>query len=314
MRVDPGQGNRIDSLSGVNVEMRGNTFVRMWLSLRLASLHQSRRCGRIKANGKMPDGTIYSESCFGRSAMFAVAASFLLAAPAFGAEVDPKADSILRVMSNYLGEQQAFSLTADSSTELLLRDGRKVQLTATSSMLIDRGKGLSVERQGPLGRTQLIYDGKAVAIASEREEVYLSLDAPGSIDAALDEVRSVMGTELAGGSDLLYSNVYDGLMLEVDAGYYMGQAWVDGVLTDHLSYRARDIDWQLWVRSDDTPVPVKYVITSKWVTAAPQFSVQISDFKVVADTSPADFEFSPPTGYHRITAEQLPELDLLAEE
>jgi hypothetical protein len=197
---------------------------------------------------------------------------------------------------------------------MLLQDGRKIQLTGTSEMTVDREKGLHVERQGPNGTTVLVYDGKAVSIFGERDGVYLSLPAEGGIDAALDEVRAVLGTELAGGADLLYSNAYNGLMLNVQSGHYMGKAWVGGVLADHLSYRASDVDWQLWVRSGDTPVPVKYVITSKWVTAAPQFTVQIADFTALTETADDAFTFVPPEGAKQITPDQLPEFDLLAEE
>jgi hypothetical protein len=94
----------------------------------------------------------------------------------------------------------------------------------------------------------------------------------------------------------------------------MGKAWVGGVLTDHLSYRAQDIDWQLWVQSGEAPVPVKYVITSKWVTAAPQFSVRISDFTSLTETAGDAFVFSAPDGAKLITPDQLPEYDFLAEE
>lgn len=240
----------------------------------------------------------------------------LLAFPvqAQDSQIDPQADAVLRAMSDYLGGQRAFSLSADASTEMLLQDGRKIQLTGTSQMTLDRDKGLHVERQGPNGTTILIHDGKFVSIFSEREGAYVSIPAEGSIDVALDEVRAKLGTELAGGADLLYSNPYDGLLLNVQSGHYMGKAWVGGVLTDHLFYRAEDIDWQLWVRSGDAPVPVKYVITSKWVTAAPQFSVQISDFTILTETAPDAFVFTPPTGARLITPDQLPEFDLLAEE
>lgn len=230
------------------------------------------------------------------------------------AVIDPQADVVLHAMSDYLGGQRAFSFSVDSSTDVLLRDGRKVELTATSHMIVDREKGMRVERQGAMGTTLFVFDGKTVSISSEREGVFLSLPAEGGIDVALDEVRSTLGTEVAGGADLLYSNAYDGLMLNVQSGHYMGKAWVSGVLTDHLSYRADDIDWQLWVRSGDEPVPVKYVITSKWVAAAPQFTAQISDFKHLTEAAKEDFSFTPAVGAREIKPDQLPDFDLLAEE
>lgn len=236
------------------------------------------------------------------------------AAPATAADIDPEAETVLRAMSDYLAEQRTFRLVADASTEILLEDGRKIQLTATSHTLVDRDKGIKVDRQGPAGVTQLVFDGSTVSIFSEREGVYLAIPATGGIDGALDEVRAVLGTEAAGGADLLYSNPYDGLMFEAQSGEYLGKAWVNGVLADHLSYRASEVDWQIWVRSGDQPIPVKYVITSKWMAAAPEFSLSVSGFESAIETKSEDFTFVPPEGAREITADQLPEIDLLTEE
>lgn len=242
-----------------------------------------------------------------------VAAAFL-AAPALAQDIDPKADEVLRAMSSYMAGLQTFSVTADSSTEIMLADGRKIQLTATSHSLIDRTRGLRMTRDGPRGGTTLVFDGSQASIASARENVHLTLPVAGGIDGLLDEVRAALGTEALGGSDLLYSDPYAGLMLDVETGEHLGQAWVGGVLTDHLSFRTPDIDWQIWVRSGAEPAPVKYVITSKWITGAPQFSVQLSDFVTPVDIAGDAFAFVPDEGSRAITPDELPDLDLLAEE
>lgn len=234
--------------------------------------------------------------------------------PASAAEIDPRADEILRAMSNYMAGQTRFSLVADTSLEFLMTDGRKIQMTATSSMLVDRERGVNIARKGAVGDLRLVYDGKTVFLANDQEAIHLSFPVSGGIDAVLDELRSVLGSEAVGGADLLYANPYEGLMIDAQSGEYLGQAWVGGVLTDHLSYRTADIDWQLWVEADDTPAPVKYVITSKWMTGAPQFSVQLSDFVAPADSVPADFLFVPLPGSREITVEELPGIDFLAEE
>jgi hypothetical protein len=251
-----------------------------------------------------------------RTAKLATRAAFLVALglPVSAAEIDPRADEILRAMSTYMAGQTRFSLVADSSTEFLLTDGRKIQMTATSRALIDRERGMNVVRQGAVGDVRLVFDGTTVFLANEQNAIHLSIPATGGIDNALDEVRTVLGAEVVGGVDLLYANPYDGLMLGAESGEYLGQAWVGGVLTDHLSYRTPDIDWQLWVEADDTPAPVKYVITSKWMTGAPQFTVQVSEFVSPAEVVAADFLFVPLPGSREITVEELPDINFLAEE
>lgn len=246
----------------------------------------------------------------------AVAAAGMMsftASPGLAQEIDARADEVLRAMSDYLAGLQTFSVTADASTEMLMRDGAKAQLTATGELLIDRGTGFRFRRSGPAGQTTIVFDGVTVGIANEALGVHLVIPAEGTIDRAIDEVRSVLGAEVTGGADLLYANPYEGLMLEVERGTYMGEVTVGGVHAHHLLYRAADIDWQLWIRSEGDPVPVKYVITSKWVTAAPSFSVQFHDFTPGVATAPGDFAFTPPEGSTEIDPATVQALEIMGE-
>lgn len=238
----------------------------------------------------------------------------MLASVAMAQDIDPAADRVLREMSEYLGTLQSFSVTADAATDILTRDGAKVQLTATSDILLDRDQGFRATRTGPAGESVIVFDGEQVAIANEALGVHLTIAANGDIDTALDEVRSILGADVTGGADLLYADPYEGLMFEVESGRYMGEVTVGGVHAHHLLYRAADIDWQLWVRSDGDPIPVRYVITSKWVTAAPSFSVQFWDFSPGAAAEATAFDFVPPEGSTEVDPATLPNgLDIVGE-
>lgn len=211
-------------------------------------------------------------------------------------EIDPEADDILRAMSSYFSGLVAYRLSAQASTEVLMPDGRKIQLSGDTIAVVERAKGARFARRGPRGVTHVVYDGEALWVANEPLGVHTSLPAIGGLDIALNEARTVLGDEAIGGSDLLYADPYAGLMLDVEQGDYLGKAWVGGQLTHHLSYRAADIDWQLWISAGDTPYPVRYVITSKWTTAAPQFTVQVTAFEALPDGANDDFTFVTPEG------------------
>ncbi|HEX6015320.1 MAG TPA: DUF2092 domain-containing protein [Geminicoccaceae bacterium] len=228
--------------------------------------------------------------------------------PASGADIEPEADRILRQMTDHLAGLKTFAVTADAATEVLLRDGRKIQLTATGRAVVDRKLGFRVERRGPNGLVRVTYDGTRVSLLAEAPNAYATIEAAGGNDVALDELRAVLGTEAAGGVDLLYAQPYEGLLLEVESGEYLGLTWVGGVPAHQLSFRAAEIDWQLWVRAEGDPVPVKYVITSKWLAGAPQFSVQLSDWDTGASLSAADLAFTPPAGARALDAAELYEL------
>ena len=85
-------------------------------------------------------------------------------------------------------------------------------------------------------------------------------------------------------------------MTDVTSGSYLGTTWVNGVECDHVAFRAAKVDWQLWVQTGDKPLPMKYVITTKWMTGAPEFSVGCSDWDTQPKIPAGRFEFTPPAG------------------
>jgi hypothetical protein len=88
--------------------------------------------------------------------------------------------------------------------------------------------------------------------------------------------------------------------LEVESGRYIGVVVVNGVECHHLAYRAKEIDWQIWVQTGDKPLPLKYVITSKWMTAAPQFTLRLRDWNIEPKFAADIFTFTPPDGARKL--------------
>jgi len=107
----------------------------------------------------------------------------------------------------------------------------------------------------------------------------------------------VFGESAAGGADLLYADPCGNLMNGVERGDYMGATTVGGETAHHLFYRADDHDWQLWIRAEAPALPVRYVITSKWLTGAPQFTAQFHGW---APEAKDDFVFTAPGGARQI--------------
>lgn len=216
--------------------------------------------------------------------------------PAHAAAIDPNADRILRAMSDYLAELPRFAVITDASTEVVLKTGQKIQLTASGSGVFDRERGFRFRRQGPYADLELTFDGTHLTLYAAGPNAYRTAQVEGGNDAALDEVRHAFGIEAAGGVDLLYSNPYEGLLYEVEQGDYYGETIIGGVRAHHLAFRAAEIDWQLWVRAEGAPLPLRYVITSKWMTGAPAFAVDVREWNTGVTVAEADFTFTAPEG------------------
>jgi hypothetical protein len=111
------------------------------------------------------------------------------------------------------------------------------------------------------------------------------------------------------GVDLLSSNVYDVLTSDVISGAHIGRGVVDGVECEHLAFRSEDTDWQIWVQLGNRPLPRKYVITSKAIAAAPEYTVVIKDWKTDVQPSANAFVFVPPPGAQKLDVKALSSFD-----
>jgi hypothetical protein len=199
---------------------------------------------------------------------------------------------ILKGMTDYLAGQKSLSAKFDSDIEVVTPELQKIQFTSSGEMKMNRPDKLRIRRTGGYADVELVYDGKTVSLYGNNAKSYVQADLPGSIDQMIDTLQSRSGAGLPG-ADLLLSNSYDQLMANVIEGRHIGQGVVDGVECEHLAFRGEETDWQIWIEPGAKPVPRKWVITSKTITGAPQYTLKIRDWKTDANAD-GDFAFKPP--------------------
>jgi hypothetical protein len=220
----------------------------------------------------------------------------LMVSPLINAEgIDPEADKVLKAMSDYLGDVKAFSANADIDLEVVMKNGQKVQLSSSAEAVTQRPDKMYIKRQGPIAEADIIYDGKTLSLYGKNLNVYYQTDAPGTIDDAIVAYELETGIA-APGADLLFADPYAVLSEGVESSIHLGMSYVDGVECHHLAFREDDTDWQIWVKTGDEPLPMKYVITSKWQTAAPQYQIRFRDWNLKPQISDDQFTFTPPQG------------------
>jgi hypothetical protein len=150
----------------------------------------------------------------------------------------------------------------------------------------------------------MIFDGKTVTILGKGQNAYVQADAPGTVDNLIDQLRDKFHRQLPG-ADLLQADVYDTLMADVTDIKDLGSGVINGQECDHLAFRAKDTDWQIWIAQGKNPYPCRYVITSKGVDQAPQFTMEIRDWKAGGSPAASDFTFTPPAGAKKLDAKDL---------
>ena len=237
-----------------------------------------------------------------------VATTGLGAGRALGADgIDPDAEQILRAMSKYLGGLPAYSAKAKIDVEVIDLAGQKLQFGSSGRFLLSRPGGFYSHRHTANGAFESFFDGKTVTLYAKDRGIYYQLAAAGRFDNAIDTLRAETGFEISG-ADLLYADPYPGLLTDVTSGTYVGTTYVNDVECHQLAFRAEKVDWQIWVQTGDKPLPMKYIITTKWMTGAPQFSVRLRDWDTQPKIPAGQFAFTPPAGTRRLESIRVNEL------
>jgi len=213
--------------------------------------------------------------------------------------IDPDAGKILAAMSDNLKSMAAFSADYDSDHEIIDLSGQKIQYSASGSIALDRAKGLRMTRKGPFADAEVTFDGKTISLYGKSLNVYAQLASPGAtVEEATEELRAATGLD-APGADLLASDPYSALTEGATQGFVVGSGFVGGVDCDHLAFRTDMVDWQIWISKGAKPLPLKYVITTKWVTGAPEYSLRLTNWKP-GGVDASQFTFTPPAGAREI--------------
>ncbi len=242
--------------------------------------------------------------------MSAVALSLtMLLGTTVGAKADEAdAKRILKSMSDYVGAQKAISFGFDATLEVVTSDEQKLALASSGALTLNRPDKIRVARTGGFADLELSFDGKTLTLLGKNLNIYTQLDVPGTIDHLVDELKDTYNRPLPA-ADLLLSNSYDELMRDVVDVKDLGSGVIGGIECDHLAFRTKDVDWQIWIAQGDQPYPCRYVITSKNISGGPQYTVQFRDWQTGGEVAATDFSFKNSTKAEKVDLKDLKGMD-----
>lgn len=217
---------------------------------------------------------------------------------------DPSA--ILKKMSDYVTAQKSLSITFDTDIEVLTSDLQKIQFASSGQVQLNRPDNIRATRVGGYSDVEMVFDGKTLSLNSKDQNKFAQLEVAGSVDQLIETLRDKYAVALPG-ADLLLKRVFDEMMGDVVDAKTVGRGVVDGVECDHLAFRTPDVDWQIWIAVGAEPIPRKYVITSKAVTGAPQYTLRIREWR--NEIPNGAFVFHPAPGAAKVSLEKLENID-----
>jgi hypothetical protein len=226
--------------------------------------------------------------------------------PACAEETDPL--KLLKRMTDHVGAQQHITATVDTDIEVITPELQKLQFASSSTLRLSRPNKIHVARRGGYADVELIFDGKVLTIYGKNINSFAQVPLEGTIDQLLERLQTDFDIG-APGADLLTTDAYTLLTDDIVNAKYIGHGVIGGVDCDHIAVRDHDTDWQIWIERGDNPIPRKYVITSKAVTGAPQYTLLVRDWKEGEALGAEALKFTPAADAKKAEPKDLVNLD-----
>ena len=218
-------------------------------------------------------------------------------APAADAAIDPRAMDALDRMGKALRALQQFEVHADSTSELVLESGEKVEFGGTVDYKVKAPHGLYARLHSDRRERELYYDGKSLTIYAPKSKFYATLPAPGTLGALVEKAQSDYGLEMPL-ADLFVWGTEKAPVSEIQRATFVGPAFIGETPVAHYAYRQGDSDWQVWLDGD--ALPRKLVIVDNDSAERPEYTAVLDWNK--AASPPADaFAFKPGADAYEIS-------------
>ena len=223
---------------------------------------------------------------------------------------EENAKRLVKAMSDYLAAQKAIGFDYDTVLEVVTKENQKLGLASSGTMKLNRPDKIRATRTGGFANVEYVFDGKTLTMLGKNANAYARVDAPGTLDQLVDEVREKFHRPIPA-ADLLMSNVYDQLMPEVVDAKDLGSGVIRGVECDHVAFRTKDVDWEMWIAQGSHPHPCRYVVTSTGVNRAPQYTIDLWAWKTGAQVAPDTFTLKLPANARKLNPGELKDFDEL---
>jgi hypothetical protein len=215
-----------------------------------------------------------------------------------------EAKALLRAMTDYVSAQKVISFNYDVNLEVVTKERQKLALASSGKVNLSRPDKIRATRSGGFADIEMVFDGQTLTLLGKNMNIFTQVGIPGSIDHLVDQLKDKYARPLPA-ADLLIANSYNELMANVVDVKDLGSGVIGGTECDHLAFRKKDVDWQIWIAQGARPYPCRYVIASKLVPGEPEYSIQIRDWKT-GDEAPSDgFAFNAPPGARQVDVKDL---------
>lgn len=213
--------------------------------------------------------------------------------------MEQKALDRLKQMCEALAAAKTFTVKSRSTVEVPAKTGQYVTLFGSSEVALKRPNMLRVKVGGETPNFDFYYDGKNIAAFAAQNKVYSIDKAPGTIDEMLNTIEDKSGIHFAL-ADVMFSDPYAVLTKDLTSAFVVGSADLDGSPCDHLAFKSRGVNWEVWVEKGNNPLPRCLTVTYPQAQNLPRFLVEFSNWNLQPKLAAGFAEFKPPPNAQQI--------------
>jgi hypothetical protein len=102
---------------------------------------------------------------------------------------EAQAKGLLKAMSDYLAAQKAISFDYDTNLDIVTAQKQELGLASSGTVVLNRPDKLHITRMGGFTNVDMVFDGKTLTLLRKAANLYSQVEAPGTIDHLVDELR-----------------------------------------------------------------------------------------------------------------------------
>ena len=201
-------------------------------------------------------------------------------------------------MSSYLRSLKKFTVKADVSFDEVLANRQKVLLSKTVDIRVEMPSKLWAKTSTEYTQREFYFDGQTFSLYTPSLGYYASVDMPMTIGQLVIQANKDYDVEIPIADLFLWGTKADSSAY-VNEAIIIGVDQVNGVKCNQFAFREPEIDWQICIQRDGTPLPLKLVITEKDIATQPQH-ISVLTWNTAPDLSAQNYTFKAHEGDQKI--------------
>lgn len=207
-------------------------------------------------------------------------------------DIDSTAIFILDKMGDVIGDLESVTFELNNSSDKLNEDQNIEKQYSTSNICFSGPDKLRIRTEGTEGKKGYWYDGSYLSYYNFDENNYVTLEAPETTLAMIDEMHLNYNFDFPA-ADFFYPSFTDDLIEHFDTIKFLGKKTIDGEECYHIMATNSELNVQLWVSDKTYLLPKHFVIIYKNKSNL-QYQSTFSNWSLNPNTPNSIFGFLPP--------------------